>query len=123
MTLTSQVVVLLTRELYSRQIFGVELTGEEYDEYNRVAGELALEQLSKLISGEMDGARDYVRFSDGPDGKKAFAIRKVLSATREVARAEMLENPKFRDLRSRAEDKITERAKRLTTPAQGIRLP
>lgn len=109
--------------LPSRQILGVELTPQEYDEYTRIAGEAAKKDLEKLIK-----RRDYKRASDGPDGLKAFAIRQVFAASRAVARAKMLKNKEFRDLRDRVEGRDAERRRSLRTtvrpPTQGdIQLP
>jgi hypothetical protein len=97
----------------SRQIKGVELTPEEYDVYSRIAGESAKKELTKLIK-----RRDYKMASDGPDGLKALAIKKVFTATRAAAKIQVLRNRDFRDLRDRIEEQYKEQQRKLRAPAQ-----
>lgn len=114
----------VSQQMPSRQIMGVELTPQEFDEYSRIAGQSAKKELTKLIK-----RRDYKQASDGPDGLKALAIKKVFAATREEARGQILKNRNFRDLRDRVEERDVERRKKLRAPAQprpaagGIQLP
>lgn len=105
------------QQMPSRQIEGVELTPQEYDEYTRLAGQSAKEELTKLIK-----RKDYKTASDGPDGLKALAIKKVFQATRAKARARILKDRSFRELRTRVEERSVERRRKLRTPA-GIQLP
>ncbi|KKL12179.1 hypothetical protein LCGC14_2538370, partial [marine sediment metagenome] len=100
------------QQMPSRQIGGVELTPQEYEEYSRLAGQSALKELTKLMKRS-----DYKTASDGPDGLKALAIKKVFAATRAEARGKILGNREFRDLRGRVEDRDTERRTKLRAPA------
>ena len=109
----------VSQQMPSRQIMGVELTPQEYDEYNRIAGQSAKVELTKLIK-----RRDYKTASDGPDGLKALAIKKVFAATREKARGQILKNRDFRDLLDRVGKRDVERRKILRTPAPtDVQLP
>ena len=67
--------------------------------------------------------RDYKVASDGPDGLKALAIKKVFAATREAARGKVLRDGKFKDLQSRVVDLDKKRRTKLRAPAGGITLP
>ena len=86
---------------------------DEYDAYTRIAGQLAKKELTKLIK-----RRDYKTASDGPDGLKALAIKKVFAATRKEARVRILTDKDFRDLRDRVEGRDNERRRKLRAPAQ-----
>lgn len=105
------------QQMPSRQIGGVELTPQEYDEYNRISGQSAKKELSKLIERS-----DYKSASDGPDGLKALAIKKVFAATRDAARKRILKDRKFRDLQGRVMERDAERRRKLRAPA-AIQLP
>lgn len=107
----------VAQQMPSRQIGGVELTPQEYDEYNKISGRSAKRELSKLIERS-----DYKSASDGPDGLKALAIKKVFAATRDDARKRILKNKKFRDLQGRVMERDAERRRKLRAPA-GIQLP
>ncbi len=102
----------------SRQIDGVELTGDEYDEFSRLAGEQAFDQLTRLIANP-----SYKRLTDGPGGSKAVAIKQVLSLTRQVARAQIQTDPRFTDLTDRIGATAIGKARKLSPLGSGSRLP
>lgn len=101
----------VSQKMPSRQIMAVELTPGEYDAYTRIAGQSAKKELTKLIK-----RADYKSASDGPDGLKALAIKKVFAATRKEARARVLKDKEFRDLKARVEAKDRERRTSLRAP-------
>jgi hypothetical protein len=77
-----------------RSIGRVRLSGEEYSEYVRRAGETA-----KTLLDERVASPAFESLSDGPDGAKAAIVKQIVSATRDAARASMLRD--FPDLAAR----------------------
>jgi hypothetical protein len=77
-----------------RVVDGVRLNGQEYSEFQRLAGEPLKEYLDQLVSSPAwDGQ------SDGPDGMKAQLIKKAVSDFRRIAKNEMLaKNPRLREI-------------------------
>ena len=76
-----------------RQIEGVKLTAEEYDQFTELAGKPAKTYLDELVKSP-----SFQRMSDGPDGMKAEIIRDVIGNFRDQARKRMmLQNPQLRD--------------------------
>lgn len=96
---------------------GVALTPKEYDHFVRLAGnELKVngkgmwDTLGGLITSD-----SYRRMSEGPEGGKAEAIRTVIMAYREAAKAQLLNDAP--DLRDEVENKIRLRTERLKPTA------
>ncbi len=113
----------IRQQMPSRQIAGVALTPEEYSEYTRRSGEIAKDLMADLIQDQ-----DYIRGSEGQDGLKVTLAKRVFQQSRAIARAQMLEDPEFRDLLFRAEEAAAERSETLSAPAPdaaqgGIQLP
>lgn len=65
--------------------------------------------LDKVVSGKSPWSEVYRLRSDGPDGKKAEFIRKVVQDYREAARTQLLDE--YPQLRAEYEDRRKERAK------------
>jgi hypothetical protein len=87
----------------SRKIGGIELTGEEYDRYQKVAGVLTRQALAKVIQHES--------WSTYSVDAKAKIARDVVNATRQRARNKViLEN---RELQERIKANALERRRRL----------
>ncbi len=113
----------VSQKMPSRQIMGIELTPQEYDAYSQIAGQSAKEELTKLMKRS-----DYKKASDGPDGLKALAIKKVFQETRAAARGRILKDKKFVDLLDRVEERNLERRRKIKAPATppgqtGLQLP
>ena len=108
----------VSQSMPSRQIGGVKLTPEEYDEYSQIAGELAKKELTKELKRDR-----YKKASEGPDGRKALEIKKIFTRTREEARERMQKGTKGRPLKDRVKTQARERNTKLRAPVGGITLP
>lgn len=76
-----------------RNIEGVQLTAQEYDQFSELAGKGAKEYLDQLVASP-----SFKQMSDGPDGMKAEIIKNVINNFRDQARQEMMmRNPELRD--------------------------
>lgn len=76
-----------------RQIDGVKLSAEEYDEYTALAGKPAKAYLDQLVASPA-----FENMSGGPDGMKAEIIRDVIANFRDQAKKTMMmKNPALRD--------------------------
>jgi len=77
-----------------RTIQGVALSGEQYSEFSRLAGQPLKEHLDKLVASS-----GFKRLSDGPDGMKAEVVRDAVNTFRDRAKAIMMrENPDLQRL-------------------------
>ncbi len=68
-----------------RVIQGVSLSGEQYSEFSRLAGQPLKEHLDTLVA-----TPGFQRLSDGPDGMKAEVIRDAVNTFRNRAKALMM---------------------------------
>lgn len=76
-----------------RNIEGVQLTAQEYDQFSEMAGKGAKAYLDTLVSSPA-----FKKMSDGPDGMKAEIIKNVINNFRDQARQQMMmRNPELRD--------------------------
>lgn len=71
----------------TRSIKGAELTPEEYSKLVELAGRPAKKALEEIIKSS-----SYKRGTDGADGSKAETIKRVVSAYRQAARAQMMKD-------------------------------
>lgn len=71
-------------DMPTRSIQGVPLTGAEYSEFVRLAGEPAKAALDAAVSTE-----EFKAYSDGPDGLKAAYVKQVIDGYRSAARDQM----------------------------------
>jgi len=69
-----------------REIQGVKLTGAEYSEYAKFAGEMLRVQMEELVTDP-----EFIAETDGPDGMKSLLIQSVARRVRTVARFMMIE--------------------------------
>jgi hypothetical protein len=69
-------------DLYSRYI---ELSGQV-----KRGGKTMNERLNDMVSGKGREGKMYQKLSDGPEGQKVTAIRNMVTAYREAARAELI---------------------------------
>lgn len=78
-----------------RQIQGVQLTPQEYDQFSELAGKGAKTYLDQLTASP-----GFSKMSAGPDGMKADIIKNVISNFRDQAAQQMIQ--RHPDLRDRA---------------------
>lgn len=64
-----------------RKVSGVELTGQQYDDYVRISGRLAKEMLNGIVTGQ---------FRELPKGVQVETINSVIDAAREMARGAIM---------------------------------
>lgn len=65
-----------------RKILGIQLTDQEYDDYQRIAGRLVKMQLDQMVNSE--------RWYNAPDGYKRETLEKAINDNRETARNMMM---------------------------------
>lgn len=76
-----------------RQINGINLSAEQYDQFQVIAGGYVREFLDQLVSSS-----SFKDMSDGPDGMKAEMIKRFIGRARDMARKEMVAgDPDLRD--------------------------
>ncbi len=98
-----------------KNISGVELTTEQYDDYvlfysgkdNEMMG---FQSLHDALDEEMAKPR-YTLASDGPDGMKSEIIRTIFAAYKQSAQAEMLR--KYPEIKTQISLQQAERAEKL----------
>lgn len=102
-------------DVYSRY---VELAGNELKLPVLSREKLGLmDALNALVTGKLPASRMYEKLTPGPDGDRGKMIDDVVSAYRDAARAQLLEE--FPDLRARVDRSVQERRQqRLTLQAR-----
>lgn len=76
-----------------RNIEGVKLTAQEYDQFTELAGKFAKDRLDALVKSP-----GFDKLSPGPDGMQAELIKETIGSARDYARARMMaQNPELRD--------------------------
>lgn len=83
-----------------REIQGVKLTGQEYSEYARMAGELLRPQIEALFANP-----NFQSQTDGPEGMKSHMVQSLVRNSRVVARALFINQTA--NLRNRIEQRQT----------------
>lgn len=79
----------------SRQINGINLSAEQYDQFQVLAGENLRRMLDPVVKSP-----GFKRMSTGPDGMQAQIILNTINAAREAARQQFTaQDPDFRDKR------------------------
>jgi hypothetical protein len=86
---------------------GVPLTPKEYERYVVLAGEPAKTFLDKFIQTDQ-----YKNGTDGPDGRKALMIQKLVQNHRDAALGKLIQE--FPELREKMVERRRVRAKALT---------
>lgn len=77
----------------SRQISGINLSADQYDQFQVLAGENVRRMLDPVVK-----SAGFKRMSTGPDGMQGQIILNTINAAREAARQQfMAQDPEFRD--------------------------
>lgn len=77
----------------SREFQGVKMTGLEYDEYAKLAGEMLRARMEELVADP-----EFMAETDGPDGMKSLLIQSVARKVRKLALFMMIDQtPGFRN--------------------------
>ena len=69
-----------------REIQGVKLTGQEYSDFAKLAGELLRTQMEELVADP-----EFMSETEGPDGMKSHIVQLVVSKIRRLAKFLMIE--------------------------------
>lgn len=80
----------------SRQVAGINLSADQYDELQVIAGGLVRQQLDALVRAPM-----FKSLTSGPDGMQAQLIKSTIERMHRVARDQLLmKDPELRDKRN-----------------------